>query len=652
MNIINKELIIKNFISYDGVENYILKYDTKLNQVFDSLPSGILNKNITGIGATTLEIESPRNSIIVVPLKSIAGSKAKQHPFCKYVGGKTENFKLTSKDDINNYLNKKNIPNKKFLVVADSLPKLLTVLGDEAYNYFIMIDEIDSFQLDSGYRDSLEDCLDYYKTFPKNQRALVSSTIMEFSDPELNGEKRYFFNYENGNPRKINIYYSENVKGAAFDFIEDLYNKHPDDKILIAYNTVDGCKAIATKLVEEFNVPYEEIKILCSPKRKGDVHLFYDELENGILKGKINFMTSAYFVGVDIIESYHSVVICNPDILHTLLSTNRLKQIAGRCREKALLSETIFYSTTNYSPDEQIPKERLFEASRNKIQAIECIGKNFAHDQVLAKQILDVRKLIIEKDDVIGYSLVRTNIKGELVHAYFNIDACIDTMNTAKVLYSDQYALEHFLKIEFNKVEYNTVDSSTKVLLKVPIDKEAQQEQLNIAIDAIRNINNPRHIVTLINNSRSAFQTKFYQRYHELCNDFEDKEMLIKYLVDFAFKNETAYKNLKNTIKFKNDNSLLKRCVLEEFPIGSVHNSKEIKQKLNNAFALASMHEVINTETNAVKKLNQFFKTSKNKRKLKEGLPTHKIIGLHDLEIKNSSLKNKKQINLTIADEA
>ena len=34
-----------------------------LGEVFDSIPFGILNKNRTGVGATTLEIEAKRNSI-------------------------------------------------------------------------------------------------------------------------------------------------------------------------------------------------------------------------------------------------------------------------------------------------------------------------------------------------------------------------------------------------------------------------------------------------------------------------------------------------------------------------------------------------------------------------------------------------------------
>ncbi len=229
MKILDQSLIVKCDENASPAF-YILKEKTKLSDVFDSLPAGIINKSITGIGATTLEIGSHRHSIIVVPLRSIAYSKAKEHDHCKYVGGKTKYMKLTSPVEIKNYHKNENIQYKKFLVVADSLPKLMKALGKEVYKYFIMIDEIDSFQLDSKFRDSMEICLDYYKTFPKDQRALVSSTIMEFSDSELTEERKYLFNYDKNVPRKIDLFYSENVKGAEFDFILETYNKNLKDK--------------------------------------------------------------------------------------------------------------------------------------------------------------------------------------------------------------------------------------------------------------------------------------------------------------------------------------------------------------------------------------------------------------------------------------
>ena len=62
---------------------------TRLTDVLPELPSGIVFKDETGMGATTLELKSKRNSIIVEPIKITASSKAFEHKFL-YVGSPTK----------------------------------------------------------------------------------------------------------------------------------------------------------------------------------------------------------------------------------------------------------------------------------------------------------------------------------------------------------------------------------------------------------------------------------------------------------------------------------------------------------------------------------------------------------------------------------
>ena len=105
-----------------------------LSDVMDFLPSNcLLDKGITGCGGTTVEINSKRHSIICVPNISLVLNK--QSDMVCGVYGKT------SIGDIRYYLqNHKGY--KKFIVVYDSLPKLLEVIGSSVYNnYFLLIDE-------------------------------------------------------------------------------------------------------------------------------------------------------------------------------------------------------------------------------------------------------------------------------------------------------------------------------------------------------------------------------------------------------------------------------------------------------------------------------------------------------------------------------
>ena len=53
-----------------------LERGDKLGDFVDRVPFGVLDKTITGLGATTLELETQvRDSIIVVPTKSLAYNK-------------------------------------------------------------------------------------------------------------------------------------------------------------------------------------------------------------------------------------------------------------------------------------------------------------------------------------------------------------------------------------------------------------------------------------------------------------------------------------------------------------------------------------------------------------------------------------------------
>ncbi len=105
-----------------------------LSEQFKFIPSNcLLNKGITGCGGTTVEINSNRNSIICVPNISLVLNKQNNNLFGVY--GKT------SIADIKLYL-RKNKSYNKFIVVYDSLSKLIEVIGESVYkDYFLLIDE-------------------------------------------------------------------------------------------------------------------------------------------------------------------------------------------------------------------------------------------------------------------------------------------------------------------------------------------------------------------------------------------------------------------------------------------------------------------------------------------------------------------------------
>ena len=113
-----------------------IKQGRRIGEVMDRVPFGIINKTITGLGATTLEImNQERDSIIVVPTKSLAYSKYKSANLSKgdgytlYFGSPIKEIKSNvTPRQVQAYLNSNNHRKKKFLVVADSLPRLIKKL--------------------------------------------------------------------------------------------------------------------------------------------------------------------------------------------------------------------------------------------------------------------------------------------------------------------------------------------------------------------------------------------------------------------------------------------------------------------------------------------------------------------------------------------
>lgn len=91
-----------------------------LSELWDKLPSNVLlNKGVTGCGGTYVELNSKRNSVILVPTIELAKNKEKDDYLVVY--GKVEDYKIV------NYLNS-DIKYKKIIGTYDCLTRLLYLL--------------------------------------------------------------------------------------------------------------------------------------------------------------------------------------------------------------------------------------------------------------------------------------------------------------------------------------------------------------------------------------------------------------------------------------------------------------------------------------------------------------------------------------------
>jgi len=441
----------------DKVISMVIEDNKKLSDVIDRIPYGIIDKSATGIGATTLEMYSPRNSIIVFPTKALASSKASLYTeekgpnSCLYVGSKTNEFNNSSNGVILNYIFDSSYEYKKFFVVADSLARLLNLIEKDNFDkYFLMVDEVDTLQSDSTYRSSLEVVMDYYERFNYYQRAVVSATIKDFTNPVLEKESVVKISYKNPVKRLFSLVYTRNENLCTVNKIKELLTNNPDDKILIAYNSIDAIliciELLKTELGDEIE---DKIGILCGEYGKEKVGELRIELQNCRLSRQIVFMTCAYFAGLDILDDCNIIAVSSFNQPFTLLSIERLFQIVGRCRNKVLKEYVIYSTSQRFISNESYReyKSNLIDKVNNLIEAIIAFKKVTDKNPNYNPTYNYIDKLI----DAVAYEKVgndypvrivrRNSISGELVPFYFNIDSCLERWKLYNRLYTSDISL-------------------------------------------------------------------------------------------------------------------------------------------------------------------------------------------------------------------
>lgn len=626
-----------------------------LGDVFITSPYGLIKKNRTGIGATTLELNSQRNSIVVVPTRALAYEKAKNSRIgtsdrysILYVGGRISDFNTPS---IEAYLSDNDIKYKKFIVVIDSLHTLLGQIGEEHFkDYFIMFDEIDSYQYDSSYRPNMEQNFEYYFKFPEAQRCLVSATIGEFSNSRIENEPIINVTFSTPAPRSISLLHTNDVLSRTKIVIEQLIEKYPDDKILIALNLVTrGMLPIINSMSKEIQ---SQCGILCSSKSQKDVSSYYREIIGRELPSKITFMSCTYFVGIDINERFHLISVADIKYPFTLLSTDKLTQIAGRCRhQEGLLSETIVYSTNNQSDciDYNILKQEIVsDAKLLSVFASNIKGVRYRFP-LLIRKFND-----IPEDEILEYSkksyhgsskvnLVRQN-GIEITPSYFNIDNIIIQANLKNTLYSQPENLYNTLKREGNSVDLVSIEKEENTIPQEVYEEvegqcflttEEEREDLISQLREKTSLEDRAILAQGLRNDCKRVNSVFLEHFIEL-QKYIPFEKLVEILPEYD--NPLKYKIFYSAVLiWALDETHPIKCIMrEKFPIGKNLTNKEIEQGMNEIWnSILNYGEL--KSTTAIRRLGALFckigdRTSSNRNGKKENvypILSYDVLGLN-----------------------
>lgn len=579
--------------------------DNKLSDVFENLPWGIIKKNRTGVGATTLEINSPRNSIIVVPTRALALNKAIPSKLegtdkyrVLYVGGITTGVKVPS---IEAYLADNEIKFKKFIVVIDSLPRLIEKLGENySSNYFIMFDEVDTYQDSSHYRENIENSFDYYFSFPFQNRCLVSATVSDFSNPQLREEPVIEVEFNNPIHQDIKLECVDNPLGKTKELILALYQNYPNDKIVIALNLVTrGILPIIEDLPVEIQ---HECSVLCSESNKDNAGEYYADITDGTLPSRIVFMTNIYFVGVDIYERFH--LICTAEVAYpfTLFSVEKLQQIAGRCRDKnGVLSETIIYNcrARNKALNIEIIRQNLIEDATDLSQLSALLSKvyqkyprlNEGSHGIINEDLLNVASRSYYQSSPVSIIREKNN---KIYPSYFNIDNILIQIRLLNILYSSPFQLHDALIAVGSNVEYyNSIVSEENIISTEAFNTILErkilttEEERAAIIESLRErdtIEGRYNLALNLKNNCNRENTIFFEHFIEL-QKYVPFEQLVNLLS--LYDKNSDYKAFRNGVLYwaLEENHPVKRTLKANFQLNSFMTGEAIEQAFNSVYS-------------------------------------------------------------------
>jgi hypothetical protein len=420
--------------------------------------NSIIHKKLTGCGATTLELEYPRNSIIIEPNVPVIVGK------CKKMNKNKRKNKVVQAvhngkdvDDIKYYLENRN-GYKKILTTPEGFWKVAEAIGDSMYtDYFLLFDECEKAIQEIDFRDGIIDPIDAFFHF--DNKAFVSATPIIPSDPRFSTFKHIVIEPDYDFKDDITVCMTNNIVFHLRQMF-DHYETSVEDqgrKLFIFFKSTSRIRNIIIN-----SLKLNDYAVYCSEDsakelHRNGIHNAYDEINDKF--SKYNFLTSRFFSAVDIDYKKYKcdpIVIMVSDVVsvgHSIIDpVTEAIQICGRFRNPEKEDEeqgkiTVLkdiYHVANYKP-------KLTSFSEIEVRAI-LKDKKKLHDFIsnfkpnsdieyintFIDEILKINGFsyfLREKDGQLNHFMVDNFVNEERVKGYFQ---------TGKSL-QKQYGLsEHF----------------------------------------------------------------------------------------------------------------------------------------------------------------------------------------------------------------
>ena len=548
-----------------------LKEGQYLSDVMNEIPSNcILSKRIPGCGATTLELDTNRSSIIVVPNVPVIVSKCNKYPNLLGV------YEGVSQSQIIEYIRENRT--RKIMTTPESFCKVKSACekcGINIYtDFFLLEDECHQLIKDVDYRIDIVMPMNDFFLF--NRKALVSATPIGFSDPRFieNHFKIIEITADYDYRQDITVTRTYNIAKAVGQYLEN-----HNGTICFFINSV----VEIFSLMKHFGI-MEDSAVYCAPKSRSKLKNEYDftnaytEWSADTMK-KYNFFTGRFFTAFDLELPYKPdlVMITDPyNAEYTMLDVDTdCIQICGRFRN-GINSATHIYRVNPeivVKSREQMEWEiSAHEFAYTTIQTFYNSAENkesrFAFGAVL--ETLPFRKYQYQ-DFTKNWFAIDNDINEVLVQNQYQSNISI----------IEWYKDCHFFNPTFTKCEYNENDEKLKIIKKCRSVKDKRRKIVQILSEieepyseyALDYINSIRAIDPFI---VDAYEVLGKERIEEL--KYNQKKMNEEMILSQRKGNKVVLL-IKNTFKIGNKytNEKITEELTRIFDLMHIHPEKTIK---------------------------------------------------------------------------
>ena len=544
---------------------------------YSMIPSNcILNKTLTGLGATHSEIHSKRSSIIIEPNVPVILGKLDDNDNLEAVYAKCTPYKLKK------YL-QMDIQYKKIITTPESFHKIRKAaeeLGINIYKtFFCLFDECEKVTQDIDYRRKISQPI--YDFFRFEQKAFVSATPLPMSHPEFEKQGFQMVKIEPSFDYKKNL--TLIVTNSYYMWLQHVLDRLRDSKhICIFFNVTDGI----TELIN--NLGITDYKVFCSQESvdkllKRGIMQAYSQIDYPL--AKYNFFTCRFYSALDIRIAKHK-----PDII--ILTDHRTAnwtmidpfteaiQIQGRFRKRGK-DDITYNSLTHISTINPDIKVRSKEEIGNRVE-------RFVANYNLLKQQHDEeldefkKQAILEDMNNLKYQDL-IDEQGEInpfsVDNLYNEERVRGYYKSAKSLYQ-AYIDTGFFNVEFIDAMNCVGDDDIERLnnTKIQIDQRKLILQLAIRIEEwfmsgkISYEDKEQHLNYFRQQPEGSYILNAYDKIgKDAIVSAEYKRCLIDRKVREFDKAQA------NKLRFS-ENVL--KDILHEFPLGVYIPKKDIQQRL------------------------------------------------------------------------